>query len=128
VTDKDLIGLAREAKKNSYCPYSAFAVGAAIECEDGTVYTGTNVENKSFGATICAEAVALTSAVADGHRSFRRIAIISDDIQYCYPCGSCRQLLTEFSPDLEVLSCRSTDGYVSYRLRELLPKAFEYRS
>jgi len=128
MTDKELIDLAREAKKNSYSPYSAFAVGAAIECADGTVYTGTNIENASFGATFCAEAVALTSAVADGHRKFVRIAIISDDVQYCYPCGTCRQLLNEFSPDIEVLSCRNTEGYVSYRLRELLPKAFEYRS
>ncbi|MDR0917055.1 MAG: cytidine deaminase [Oscillospiraceae bacterium] len=127
MTDKELIDLARGAKQHSYSPYSHFAVGAAIECDGGLVFTGCNIENASFGATLCAEAVALSSAVAEGHRSFRRIAIVSDSEQYCYPCGSCRQLLQEFAPDIEVLAARNSGAWVSYHLNQLLPKPFQFR-
>ncbi|MDR0838043.1 MAG: cytidine deaminase [Oscillospiraceae bacterium] len=124
VTDRELINMASAAKEHSYSPYSRFPVGAAVEAADGSVYTGCNVENSAFGATLCAEAVALTAAVAAGHRKFRRIAIISDGINYCVPCGTCRQMLCEFSPEIEVLASRADGRYVSYPLAELLPRAF----
>ena len=124
VTDRELINLAAGSRENSYSPYSNFPVGAAIECEDGTVFTGCNVENAAFGSTICAETAALVTAVSAGYRKFTRIAIASDGATYCMPCGSCRQLLVEFSPDIEVLASRADGRYVSYPLSELLSKAF----
>ena len=124
MTDRNLIERASKAMANSYSPYSRFKSGAAIECADGTVFTGSNIENAAFGATICAETVAIASAVASGQRSFKRIAIITEGSAYCFPCGACRQLLNEFSPELEVLCARSDGRYVSYPLTTLLPMAF----
>ena len=124
MTDRNLIEMAAGAMANSYSPYSRFRSGAAVECADGSVFTGCNIENSAFGATICAETVAVTSAVSAGRRSFRRIAIISEGSAYCFPCGTCRQLLHEFSPELEVLSARADGRYVSYPLTSLLPMAF----
>lgn len=123
-TDRELINLAVAAKENSYSPYSEFPVGAALECADGTVFQGCNVENAAFGSTICAEASALVSAVSAGHRDFTRIAISSDGTTYCMPCGNCRQLINEFTPDIEVLASRADGRYVSYPLSELLPRSF----
>jgi cytidine deaminase len=128
MTDRDLINFAREAMANSYSPYSRFPVGAAIESADGSVFTGCNIENASFGATLCAEAVALSSAVAGGKREFLRIAIISDGVNYTLPCGACRQMLSEFSPELEVLAVRADGRYVSYKLNSLLPSPFINRT
>ena len=124
MTDRDLITRASEAMKNSYSPYSRFPVGAAIECADGTVFTGCNIENAALGSTVCAERVALFTAVAAGYRSFRRIAITSTGASYCFPCGACRQVLAEFAPDIEILCSREDGRYVSYRLNSLLPFAF----
>ena len=124
MTDRKLIDLAAGVMANSYSPYSRFKTGAAVECSDGTVFTGCTIENAAFGATICAEAVAIATAVAAGRRNFKRIAIISEGSAYCFPCGTCRQLLNEFSPELEVLSARSDGRYVSYSLASLLPMAF----
>ena len=124
MTDRKLIEMATNVMENSYSPYSRFKVGAAVECSDGTVFTGCNVENVSFGATMCAEAAAVASAVSAGKRSFKRIAITSDGSAYCYPCGACRQLLSEFSSDMEVLCARADGRYVSYPLTALLPMVF----
>ena len=124
MTDRDLITRAAEAMENSYSPYSRFPVGAALECSDGTVFTGCNIENAALGSTVCAERVALFTAVAAGHRSFRRIAVTSNGSSYCFPCGPCRQVLAEFAPDIEVLCARADGRYVSYRLNSLLPFAF----
>lgn len=124
MTDRKLISAATEVMENSYSPYSRYKVGAAIECRDGSVFTGCNIENASIGSTICAELAALSSAVSAGKRDFKRIAIISEGSAYCFPCGACRQLLCEFSPDLEVLSARSDGRYVSYSLATLLPMPF----
>jgi cytidine deaminase len=124
MTDRELINTAREAMKMAYVPYSRFAVGAALECDDGTVFTGCNIENAAFGCTVCAEQSAVSNAVSSGHRRFRRIAIAADSKSYCYPCGTCRQILTEFSPGMEVLSVRMDGRYVSYRLSALLPQPF----
>ena len=124
MTDRGLIGIATDVMENSYSPYSKFKVGAAIECADGTVFTGCNIENAAFGTTMCAEAVAVASAVSAGKREFKRIAITSEGGAYCFPCGACRQILNEFSPDMEVLSVRADGRYVSYPLTTLLPMAF----
>ena len=124
MTDRNLIEKAAAAMENSYSPYSRFKSGAAIECSDGSVYAGSHIENSAFGATMCAEEAAIASAVSAGCRSFKRIAIISEESAYCFPCGSCRQLLSEFSPEMEVLCARSDGRYVSYPLAVLLPMAF----
>ena len=124
MTDRELINLARDAAKNAYAPYSHFPVGAAVECFDGSVYAGCNIENAALGSTICAERAAVCAAVTAGKRRFRCIAIWSGGNEYCTPCGACRQVLNEFSPSMEVLSARADGRYVSYRLSDLLPASF----
>lgn len=124
MNDRELLNLAKEASANAYIPYSKFPVGAAIECEDGTVFTGCNVENAALGSTICAERTAACKAVSEGHRKFKRIAVYGEGENYCMPCGACRQFLAEFSPDMEVLCSKAGGRYVSYKLKELLPYAF----
>ena len=124
MTDRKLISMATDAMANSYSPYSRFKVGAAIECSDGSAFMGCNIENAAVGVTICAEASAVSAAVSAGRRSFKRMAIISEGNSYCFPCGACRQLLNEFSPDIEVLSARADGRYVSYSLSALLPMPF----
>ena len=124
--DLELMNMAREASMNAYIPYSHFAVGAALECMDGSVYTGCNIENAALGSTICAERTACVKAVSEGKRSFRRIAIYADSENWCTPCGACRQFLAEFSPDMEVLCAKAGARYVSYKLSELLPHTFSY--
>ena len=126
MTDKELMDIARDAARNSYSPYSRFPVGAALECADGTVFTGCNVENAALGSTICAERTAACKAVSEGHTDFRRIAIWGESRGYCMPCGACRQFLSEFSMDMEVLSAKADGRYVSYKLRELMPHTFNY--
>ena len=122
MTDRRLLETAADAMENSYSPYSRDKKGAAIECADGSVFTGCLIENVSLGSTICAEAAAISAAVTAGHKSFKRIAIISAGSTYSFPCGDCRQLLSEFSPDVEVLCARASDGrYVSYSLTALFP-------
>jgi len=122
MTDRRLLETAAEAMENSYSPYSLTKIGAAIECTDGSVFIGCLIENIALGATMCAEAAAISSAVSAGHRTFKRIAIISEGGVYRFPCGTCRQLLNEFSPDIEVLCARASDGrYVSYPLTALFP-------
>ena len=126
MTDRELMDIAEKAAKNSYSPYSRFPVGAALECRDGTVYTGCNVENAALGSTICAERTAAVKAVSEGHTDFSRIAIWGEGRDYCKPCGACRQFLAEFSIDMEVLCAKAGGRYVSYKLRELLPHTFNY--
>ena len=124
MTDRSLIQKAEAAMKFSYSPYSRFAVGAALECEGGQVFTGCNIENAALGCTLCAERAAVAAAVSAGFRSFKRIAIASAGNSYCTPCGQCRQVLSEFSPNMEVLCSRADGRYVSYRLDKLLPASF----
>ena len=126
MTDRELMSMAKEASLQSYSPYSRFAVGAAIECDDGSVYTGCNIENAALGDTICAERVACSKAVSEGHRKFKRIAIYADSQNWCTPCGSCRQFLSEFSPHMEVLCAKSGDRYVSYTLDKMMPYIFNF--
>lgn len=124
MTDRELIDTAFKASENAYAPYSGFMVGAALECEDGTVVAGCNVENAAYGSCICAEQTAVAAAVSRGYRSFRRIAVAADSPEYCMPCGQCRQVLSEFAPEMEVLAARGDGRYVSYRLSELLFRSY----
>ena len=124
MTDRDLLNKARDAAKNAYAPYSRFQVGAAIECGNGEVFTGCNVENAALGGTICAERCAALKAISEGNRDFRRIAIWADSREYCTPCGTCRQFLMEFAKDMEILSARGDGRYKCYKLEALLPEAF----
>lgn len=126
LTDRELLNMARDAARNAYVPYSRFPVGVALECADGSVFTGCNVENAALGSTICAERTAIVKAVSEGCTEFLRIAIYGEGENYCMPCGACRQVMTEFDPDgdMEVLCTRSGGRYVSYRLSQLMPKPF----
>jgi cytidine deaminase len=119
-----LLRRAREARRRAYAPYSRFRVGAALLASDGTVYTGTNIENSSYGLTICAERVAVQTAVADGIRRFRGLAVVADGPELVAPCGACRQVLAEFAPKLEIILARSRGPGERRRLAELLPEAF----
>ena len=127
MTDRELMDKAREASGMAYVPYSQFPVGAAIECSDGTVFTGCNVENAALGSTICAERTALLKAVSEGHRTFRRIAIAAATERFTAPCGVCRQVLAEFNPELtmEVILVNSRGETREMTLRDLLPWSFD---
>ena len=125
MTDQALVDLAFQMFERSYVPYSKFPVGAAIECADGTVFTGCNIENAAYGSTICAERTALVKAVSEGHQDdLKRIAIVGRSVDYCWPCGSCRQMLYEFAPDLTVLVARGDGKFVTLPLADLLPHGF----
>lgn len=120
---KELYELAKKAAVNSYSPYSCFSVGSAVLVADGTVFTGTNVENASFGLTICAERTALCSAIGAGHKDILAIAVYAEkgDVS---PCGACRQFIAEFGPDIEVIYRRSGQ-FESRTIGELLPDRFD---
>ena len=129
MTEQELVDRAFAMLDRSYAPYSHFPVGAALECADGTVFTGCNVENAAYGSTICAERTAAVKAISEGHRDdFVRIAIVGNSTDYCWPCGSCRQFLFEFAPHLECLIARGDHKYVKLPLRELLAHGFGPKS
>lgn len=117
-----LLESAREAMQFSYSPYSHVSVGAALLAADGKVYTGCNVENASFGATLCAERTAVAKAISEGAKEFKAIAVISN-LRFITPCGICRQTLSEFAPDIEIVM-EAENGYKVTRLKELLPEGF----
>ena len=123
---RKLLDLASDAAKNSYSPYSKFKVGACVLFEDGKTYTGCNVENASYGLTLCAERTAIASAIADGQKSkIFAIAIFSPNAKLCYPCGACRQWITEFCKDASVIVEDSQGNPQSISIKELLPHSFE---
>lgn len=122
---KELVKLAIEAREKAYVPYSKFKVGAAIEVENGTVFTGCNIENASYGATNCAERTAIFKAVSEGHYIIKKIAIVGDMSTYTAPCGICRQVIAEFAAkDIEIILIKNEDEYVVKTLEEILPGAF----
>ena len=125
MTDKELLAIAREASGRAYVPYSKFAVGAALECRGGRVFTGCNVENAALGDTICAERTACVKAISEGYRDYVRLAIYAESQNYCMPCGSCRQVMMEFAPEMEVICLNGQGQAKSFRLRELLPHGFD---
>lgn len=118
------------ARKMSYSPYSGFQVGAALLCRDGKIYSGCNIENSAYGPTNCAERTAFFKAVSEGERDFEAIAIVggrkdAEELQGCYPCGVCRQVMAEFcDPDFKIICGVGTDRYEIRTLAELLPEAF----
>ncbi len=120
---EELYKVASEIRKNAYAPYSSFQVGAALLAESGRIYTGVNVENASYGATICAERNAISKAITEGERSFEAIAI-SASKNPAFPCGICRQVLAEFAPDIEIV-VRNGKELEAYSLGELLPYSFK---
>ena len=124
MTDRELMSRAKKASLNAYVPYSRFAVGAALECKDGTVFTGCNVENSSFGATICAERTAFVKAISEGTMEFEAIAIVSSDGE-AWPCGICRQFMKEFcDDDFKIITGDDEDSLKVYTMEEILPEGF----
>ena len=118
------VRMARDAKTRAYAPYSRFHVGAVLECADGTLVPGCNVENASYPAGLCAERGALAAAVSAGHRQFVRVVIVTDAETATPPCGMCRQALVEFNPALEVVSIAADEHLAIWSLRDLLPLPF----
>ena len=128
MTDTDrLIEAARRARDNAVADFSHFKVGAALETADGTIVTGCNVENATYGLTICAERVAMFKALSEGHRAFVRVAVVADTADPTPPCGACRQILWEFGGDLDVILANLTEHKGTFRMRDLLPLPFDAR-
>lgn len=122
--NKALIDMALKAMENAYAPYSGFKVGAVILCSDKKVYTGCNIENSSYGASNCAERTAIFKAVSEGEREFEKIAIVSSSGDFTFPCGICRQVLSEFMYDKTVVLFSEKDGIREFKVKDLLPEAF----
>ena len=123
---EEMFKLAEQASENAYVPYSNFPVGACVLTVNGKIYTGCNFENSSFGMTICAERNAVGSAVADGERKIKAVAIFSPKKKICTPCGACRQVLYEFESDVGIdVILQSDDGVIVIPLKELLPDCFK---
>jgi len=124
---EQLLKLACEAAENAYAPYSNFRVGACILYEDGSIYKGCNAENASYGLSLCAERSAIAKAVADGkHTGLTAIAIYSPDKQECFPCGACRQWISEFSDNARIIVAGKDGQPKEYSIQELLPNSFKF--
>jgi len=119
-----LIEKAKEARLKAYAPYSKFIVGSAVMTDDGFIFTGCNVENISFGLSICAERVAIFKAISAGYQKFKAIAIVGDTRGPCVPCGACRQVMIEFSPEMDVIMTNLQNEIKIQKAKELLPNAF----
>ena len=128
MTREELKAAAVAMLDRAYIPYSHFPVGAALECSDGTVFTGCNIENASFGPTICAERTAFAKAVSEGERAFIAIAVVGGKegtcSGFCPPCGVCRQVLREFAPNIEIICLNGAGEERTFTLEELLPHSF----
>ena len=131
ITATELCALALQARERAYCPYSGFAVGAALLCEDGTVFLGCNIENAAFGPSICAERTAVSKAISEGHYDFAALAVagaVAGQMpeRACPPCGVCRQVLREFCPDdFPIYLSEGEESYRTCTLGELLPESFQ---
>jgi len=121
----DLIHEARQVRLNARAPYSGFKVGAALETRGGKIFTGCNVENSTYGLTVCAERVALWKAISEGESEFRRIAVVADTEVLTPPCGACRQLLWEFCGDVEVILANLRGNETRHQLKTLFPFPFD---
>jgi cytidine deaminase len=128
MNDDKLVSAALQARENAFAPYSKFKVGAALETVEGKIYTGCNVENATYGLTVCAERVALWKAISEGERKFKRIVVSSATERPATPCGACRQLLWEFGGDLEVILVNPQGYRESHLLSNLFPKPFDAKS
>ncbi len=125
---KDLVKSANDIKQSAYAPYSNFHVGAALIGNSDKVYTGVNVENSSYGATICAERTAIVKAISEGETKIKALAIASDSEDFTFPCGICRQVILEFADEDLVILCSNNKGeYKAYSLNDLLPNAFIFK-
>ena len=122
-----LVSTAREARSRAIATFSGFKVGAALETADGHVITGCNIENATYGLTLCAERVALFKALSDGHREFVRVVVVADTRNPTPPCGPCRQLLWEYCGDIEVVLANLSEVCATYRMSDLLPLPFDAR-
>lgn len=120
-----LVQAALRARENAHAPFSKFKVGAAIEDSAGRIHTGCNVENATYGLTVCAERVAVWKAVSEGVRQFRRVAVVADTDMLTPPCGACRQILWEFCGDVEIVLANLGGRSESVRLKDLLPRPFD---
>jgi len=126
MTSSELAQKAIKAKEHAYAPYSKFPVGAALLTKSGMLFTGSNVENSSYGLTICAEQSAISAAVSQGERDFAAIAIACNSDQYCSPCGACRQIIAEFGLDIKVIMVNKKSDFQELTISELLPGAFTF--
>jgi cytidine deaminase len=122
-----LVAAARRAREHAHAAFSRFKVGAALETADGAVITGCNIENATYGLTICAERVAIFKALSEGHRRFTRVAIVADTAAPTPPCGACRQILWEFGGNLEIVLANLSEETGRYELKDLLPLPFDAR-
>lgn len=122
---KELIKKSLEAREKAYVPYSNFKVGAAVLMEDGNIYSGCNIENASYGATNCAERTAIFNGVSKGNREIKAIAIVGDLSTFTYPCGICRQVITEFCDDnTDIILVKNEEEYLMKKINDILPGAF----
>lgn len=119
-----LIEKARQAQQKAYAPYSDFQVGAALLTRNGEIYSGANIENSSYGLTVCAERIAIFKAVFEGNKEFQSIAVTGSGSGYIYPCGACLQVLAEFSPEITVIVTNENNDFIEYKLKDLLPQVF----
>ena len=126
-TSTALVAAARRVRRYARADYSGFRVGAALETADGTIVTGCNIENATYGLTVCAERVAMFKALSEGRRHFRRIAVVADTREPTPPCGPCRQILWEFGGDLEIVLANLRRETARLRLKDLLPMPFDRR-
>ena len=120
-----LLTAALAARQHAFAPYSKFLVGAALEDSEGRIHTGCNVENATYGLTVCAERVAVFKAISEGVRKFRRVAVAADTDELTPPCGACRQILWEFCGDVEVVLVNPREKTETYRMKDLFPKPFD---
>ncbi|HWC96432.1 MAG TPA: cytidine deaminase [Candidatus Sulfopaludibacter sp.] len=123
--DDPLLSAALAVRENAFAPYSKFRVGAALEDADGRIHTGCNVENATYGLTVCAERIAVFKAISEGVRNFRRIAVAADTDILTPPCGACRQILWEFCGDIPILLVNTQGKLETYNLKDLFPKPFD---
>lgn len=121
----ELLAAALAARQHAHAPYSHFLVGAALEDANGTIHTGCNIENATYGLTLCAERVAVFKAISEGAREFRRIAVAADTDTLTPPCGACRQILWEFCGDIEITLVNPSGKTETLRMKELFPRAFD---